>query len=515
MRHSDRPSLLTKFFNLDTALAAKPWGRVAVIILALALTIAMTYLLAGKREVISADTRDYLAFSPLRVFGYPTFLILVSSIADVRISAVVVQTLIFLGSSIFLSLVVLKATRSLVLTLMLVVLLYGNIVTTIYNYIAVTESLVTSSAMVALGALIQFYRARRVSWFALICAMAALNIVIRPAGQVYLPFLIVIGLYAWAALRVSPVRMAGALALTALVSYGSIYAVNHTVHGFAGTNSNHGTGLLGKAMLLAPKHAGEFAGTPFQEPVAELARIMDPVVTRLDQMENGRARTLISQTYVNYLRFGVLFPMYRERFNHADGWDRELYVRDIANAIVSKDLPGYLELSWREFVALVNLAPIMTSAEAADARADVERLAPWPYDGDESWEYESGPRLLKMEIGISDAQRGTATVVAFRVIYYGFYIIGIGAILVMVVTAVQRRPTALDLQIIGSSAILYAGTISMTALGDVGGVRYLVPIWPCIAVSWIFAADWLRLKALAPRPEFSADYAPGQRRAIS
>ena len=181
-----------------------------MIVLALALTVAMTYLLAGKREVIAADTRDYLAFSPLRVFGYPAFLILVSSIADVRISAVVVQTLIFLGSSVFLSLVVLKATRSLVLTLMLTVLLYGNIVTTIYNYIAVTESLVTSSAMVALGALIQFYRTRRVSWFALICAVAALNIVIRPAGQVYLPFLIVIGLYAWAALRVSPMRMAGA-----------------------------------------------------------------------------------------------------------------------------------------------------------------------------------------------------------------------------------------------------------------------------------------------------------------
>ena len=209
MRHSDRPSLLTKFFNLDAALAAKPWGRVAVIVLALALTVAMTYLLAGKREVIAADTRDYLAFSPLRVFGYPTFLTLVSSIADVRISAVVVQTLIFLGSSVFLSLVVLKATRSLVLTLALIVLLYGNIVTTIYNYIAVTESLVTSSAMVALGALIQFYRTRRVSWFALICVMAALNIVIRPAGQVYLPFLIVIGLYAWAALRVSPITDGG------------------------------------------------------------------------------------------------------------------------------------------------------------------------------------------------------------------------------------------------------------------------------------------------------------------
>jgi hypothetical protein len=282
MRHSDRPNLLTKFFHLDATLAAKPWGRVAVIVLALALTVAMTYLLAGKREVISADTRDYLAFSPLRVFGYPTFLMLVSSIADVRISAVVVQTLIFLGSSVFLSLVVLKATRSLVLTLMLTVLLYGNIVTTLYNYIAVTESLVTSSAMVALGALIQFYRTRRVSWFALICVMAALNIVIRPAGQVYLPFLIVIGLYAWAALRVSPLHMAGALALTVSVSYGSIYAVNHTVHGFAGTNSNHGTGLLGKAMLLAPKHAGEFQGSPYQEPVAELARIMDPVVTRLD-----------------------------------------------------------------------------------------------------------------------------------------------------------------------------------------------------------------------------------------
>jgi hypothetical protein len=303
--------------------------------------------------------------------------------------------------------------------------------------------------------------------------------------------------------------------LMVMISYGSIYGVNYAVHGFAGTNSNHGTGLLGKAMLLAPKHAGEFAGTPLQEPVDELARLMEPVVTRLDQMENGRAQTLVSQTYVNYLRFGVLFPMYRERFNHANGWERELYVRDIANAIVSKDLAGYLELSWREFVALINLAPIMTSSEAADARADVERLAPWPYDGAESWEYESGPRLLKIEVGIGDAQRGTATVIGFRAIYYGFYIIGIGAILVMVVTAVRRQPASLGFQIIGSSAILYAGTISMTALGDVGGVRYLVPIWPCIAVSWIFAADWLRRKALAPRPEFSTGYAAGQQRAVS
>ena len=62
MRHSDRPSLLTKFFDLDTRLASSPWGRVAVIVLALVLTVAMTYLLAGKREVIAADTPDDLAF---------------------------------------------------------------------------------------------------------------------------------------------------------------------------------------------------------------------------------------------------------------------------------------------------------------------------------------------------------------------------------------------------------------------------------------------------------------------
>ena len=55
-----------------------------------------------------------------------------------------------------------------------------------------------------------------------------------------------------------------------LVSYGSIYAVNHTVHGFAGTNSNHGTGLLGKAMLLAPKHAGEFRAPPCRNPSPNL-----------------------------------------------------------------------------------------------------------------------------------------------------------------------------------------------------------------------------------------------------
>ncbi|EWY41537.1 hypothetical protein N825_28480 [Skermanella stibiiresistens SB22] len=484
-------SPLTRLLRLDRTLARGPWARIAIIVLALLLTFAMAWLLAGKREVIAADTRDYLAFSPLRVFGYPAFLVMMQAIGDVRVTAVVVQTAIFLASSVFLALVVLRASRSLALTLALVVLLYANIVTTTYNFVAVTESLVTSSAMVALGALIEFYRTRKLSWFAVICVVAVVNIVIRPAGQVYLPFLLVVAVYAWLAMRVNPVRMLLAIVAAAVVSYGSINAVNYTVHGFTGTNSNHGTGLLGKAMLLAPKHAADFTGTPLEDSVTELAALMEPVVSRLDRMENERARVLVSQTYVNYLRFGVLFPTYRERFHHTDGWDRELYVRDIANAIVSKDWPGYLELSFREFMALVTLAPIMTSAEADAARADVERQAPWPYDGDERWEYEAGPRLLKMDVAISEDQRGTATVIGFRVVYFGFYVIGIGGALFMVVAMVRRRPASWEIQMIGSSAILYGGTITMTALGDVGGVRYLVPIWPCVALSWICAAGWI------------------------
>ena len=55
----------------------------------------------------------------------------------------------------------------------------------------------------------------------------------------------------------------------------------------------------------------------------------------------------------------------------------------------------------------------------------------------------------------------------------------------------------------------------MTALGDVGGVRYLVPIWPCIAVSWIFAADWVRLKVLVPRPELPRIMRPDSSARIS
>lgn len=185
---------------------------------------------------------------------------------------------------------------------------------------------------------------------------------------------------------------------------------------------------------------------------------------------------------------------------------------------MEKDPLGYLELSFREFMALVTLAPIMTASEAEAARADVERQAPWPYDGDESWEYEAGPRLLKMEVGIGTEQRGTATVIAFRAVYYGFYVIGIGAALVMAATMVRRRPVGWEIQMIGSCAILYGGTITMTALGDVGGVRYLVPIWPCIAVSWICAAGWLKEMALAGGRNHAEGYAPAgpsTRRAVS
>jgi hypothetical protein len=498
--HSEFKSLLAGMVHLDAALARKSWARVMVVVLALTFTIVMTVLLASKSEVIRPDTREYLAFSPLRVFGYPIFLAIISTIADIRQSVVVAQTAIFLAASVFLSIVVLHVTRSLILALGLVVFLTGNIVVTAYNFIALTESLVTSLTMVALAALIQFYLTLNLKWFILLCTVAGLNIVIRPVGQVYLPFLILLIIYAWFVLRIRLDRMAVVFTLAVAISYGSIFVFNYAMHGFIGTNSNHGTGLLGKAIFLAPKHEKDFAGTPLDKTVSEISGLLTPVVTKLDQLEDTRAKILISQSYTNYLRFGVLFPIYRERYGHNDGWDRELYVRGVANAIVAKDPVGYLQLTWREFIALVILAPIMTSSEAERARADMDRLTSWPYNGNEVVEYESGPRLHKLRIGITKDQRCTVTVIGFRTVYYSFYIMGIASCLMMLIMAVQSKVVSWEVQTIGSAAVLYFGTVTMTALGDIGGVRYLVPIWPCIAVSWISAAHWVWKTAVRWRP---------------
>jgi hypothetical protein len=184
---------------------------------------------------------------------------------------------------------------------------------------------------------------------------------------------------------------------------------------------------------------------------------------------------------------------------------------------VAKDPVGYLQLAWREFTALAILAPIMTPREVARARADVERLAPWAYNGDEAMWYQNGfPRLLKMQIDVGRSQRGTATVVALRMIYYGFYIIGVGSVLMMLVKVVQRKPMSWEIQIVGSAAVLYFGTVTMTALGEIGIMRYMAPIWPCIAVSWICAGHWV-WKAVSYSDEItesrtvSPDYSPAKR----
>src|SRR5687768_2646251 len=74
----------------------------------------------------------------------------------------------------------------------------------------------------------------------------------------------------------------------------SIFAVNYVLHGFIGTNSNHGSGLFGKAILLAPKHENDFAGTSLDETVHEISTLLTPVVTKLDQLEDTRAQILTS-----------------------------------------------------------------------------------------------------------------------------------------------------------------------------------------------------------------------------
>jgi hypothetical protein len=144
--------------------------------------------------------------------------------------------------------------------------------------------------MIALAVLIQFYRTHNLRWFVLLCVVAGLNIVLKPAGQVYLPFLILLIIYAWVALRIDMWRMAATFALTVALSYGSIFAVNYVLHGFVGINSNHGIGLLGKAILLAPKHENNFDGTPLNETVHEISTLLTPVVTKLDQLEDTRVQ---------------------------------------------------------------------------------------------------------------------------------------------------------------------------------------------------------------------------------
>ncbi|HYH19467.1 MAG TPA: hypothetical protein VD995_12695 [Azospirillum sp.] len=448
-----------------------------------ALLTAVMAALEADTEPVSPDSREYLAFSPLRPWSYPALLRLAGLFGDPVAIVPPVQIALAGGAAVLLAGTVATLTRSVLAGAAVLVLLLANPVVFAYHHAILTESLATTLLTVALALLLRLLHRPSPGWFYGLCAVGALGWALRPAGAVFLPFLLVVALFAWRWLGLSLRPLLAALALMAAAGQGGAIGANALVHGEARSSSNLGTGLFGKALLLAPGVEDRFAGSPHEADLRRVAAVARPAVEALERIDDPRLRMIIGHDYVNFLRFGVLFPEWAERAGRADSVARNRTAGTLAMEILRHDPAGYLRLTAWEFAALLVLPPISTVAEQRAWRAELERLAPWPYDGASGLNREDGERRLEFHVLTGDQPevraRPAFLVHAFRAVHAVFHAAGLAALAWVLVRPGRSGFAA---RAIAAAALLYLGTLAMTALGDVGGVRYTVPIWPCVAL---------------------------------
>lgn len=466
-----------------------PW--LMLLALGLALTLAMAWL-ERDSGVLGPDSREYLAFSPLRPWGYPAFLRLVGLLGDPVVTVPPLQMLALLAAAVFLAGTVVQATRSRLAGALALFLALANPIVYAYAYAVTTEALATALAMVVLALLLRLFMRPSVGTYAALCAVAAAGYALRPAGLVFVPFLLLLLAYNRARLGLPWRPQLLALLVAGVAAHGSTLAAGFLVHGQAGGGGNLGTGLLGKALLLAPGQQGESADA------RRLAELGAPVAAALDRVADPRLRGILTHEYVNFLRFGVLFPAWHAEAGRSDAVERNRRAGAVAAEVLRADPAGFLRLAGQEAFMLLAMPHLATVGEQLAFRQELRRLAPWPHDGATGVNWEEGYRELSLHVltplpgGAGNIRHRPAVLVhGFRLAYAVTYLawgLAVAAALLL-----ARPPPWV--QAVAAAGTLYLGTVAMTALGDVGGMRYTVPIWPCVALTLALLA-WAALRLL-------------------
>ena len=309
--------------------------------------VCAAYVLAGlpAQPVLTPDSASYLTFQPIRTAAYPLILKALGSRG-----AEMVQPVLYAGAATVLGLVVRRSTRSLWPALALLAGLFGLRDLNVYHYQIMTESLFMSVETLFIAATLRFFQ--RPGWrtACAISAMAGIDAAIRPTGYA---MLVVLALMAVAVRRRTPgawnkVMMACLVPMLLLVGVERVY----TAHVQGSQNATlAGRHLFAKAALLdVPEDA------PGLGPLAAAAgRDYAPIRALIDQAPSADIRGVLSVTYEGCLQYSCAENL--QKTLNITGPDAERSLMAAALSRISRDLPGFAGLVWRDYRALWTVYP--------------------------------------------------------------------------------------------------------------------------------------------------------------
>ena len=449
------------------------WQTIAVVVLALAYAVYCLALLPPG-PVTAPDSAGYLAFAPIHLLGYVSFLRVFGATG-----AMVAQPVLFSVALAWLGIETLRLSSSVWLAGAVVVAPMVVPELRTYHYSILTESLFMSCLVAFLAGVVAFVREPSVRRVVGVSTIASVAAIIRSPGLALLAVVPVMTLMFWRQLPGRRIVLVVAAVAPVIAIAGGERAAARVIHGDRMT-SLMGRDLFAKAALIdaAPP------ATPSSDPEqAQLERDLDeryaPMRMLLAQASPA-VQAILSLYYETCLE-GPCVP----QIGTTDATVAPKGVNDALAragfARLARAPLGYIGLTAREYRSLWTAFRLRDPGTVPLLNAFIEQHRPLPFE------------QLVFKVGAADRiafePSRPVRLLQPAVIAIG-WLTGVFA-LVGLLSAAVRRPLSPALAVTCLVSLAAHSAVLFYSLAAAGIGRYMLGLWPAVTTAVLFGAWWL------------------------
>ena len=424
--------------------------------------------------VTAPDSSGYLAFAPIHVLGYPLFLKLLGARG-----AMIAQPIIFSVALASLGVETLRLTSSWLLAAAVVVASTAVPELKTYHYSVLTESLFISGLLAFLAALVRFVRKPSLASLARLSIIAALTAIVRQTGMAMVPVVPIVVLMYWHELRAARLKVLAAAVMPFVVIYGGERAAARVLHGDRIT-SLMGRHLFAKAALIDAPTAPSASADPQR---AHFDQYLDVTYAGIRTFLDAAPRN-IRGVLTLYYETCLQGPCVPELGTTSAAFTERGLNDDLGRAgrgRIARAPVNFVWLTVEEYRSLWTGFRLRHPETAPALTAFVAAHRPLPFERE----------VFKVGPGDAVEFRGTAAVRFIQPVVFTLgWITGAHALLALAAAA-ARRPLPRRLAVACLASLTAHGALLFTALFAAGIGRFMLGVWPVVAVSALFGVAFV------------------------
>ena len=447
------------------AWAAARWKYLAVAVLATCYCAVAVFVLAPPSPLTAADANDYIVHLPYRLSGYPLFLKLFG--LD---HIMLIQSVIFSACMAYLGIEIVRQSKQLWMAVVVMLLVFSNRYVSDLIFSIASEALFLPALCLLLGGIIRF--ADRPSVLAAISCGTAIGLACtaRPTGWAFLvaAVLLLALVKSGSPRRLVILAMALIIPMMALVGAEQVY--NRTIHPKTYT-SLAGPHLFGKAAMLEPPSGpGSYAPGP------------SGIMERWIDTDYASARALVrgAPNAASRARLRMAYETCAADHCGDDARSRTGLSQVEANRIsfkvglerIQKRPFDLLALDWADYWSLWEVFHDPSLTPAFNTYMSAHTPAPY--------QQFQGNRMIEVpKSRIGGFGNAAMMAVAIALLASSFSAVWM---------AIRGKQASSGVVIAVISAAVAQGVLAMTALTAPAISRFVLGVWPAVAVAAVYNA---------------------------